>query len=240
MIRGLYNGAAALDVLARKQEIISSNLANVNTSGFRAARLAISQSDFSPAPDSINDLGPEIAEIRLDFKSDGRLSKTDRPLDVSIVGEGFLEFESDSGTLYSRAGQLYRDANTGELMNADRQRVQDAGGGSISIPDNVSDRDIVIASDGTITAKGNQLGQLALVNFANPNDLTLVSQSYFRAGPNMEEVDAEGSFLQFHQEFSNGNAISELVSMIVGTRQYEAVQKATQSISESLREHIRA
>lgn len=239
MIRGLYNGAAALDVLARKQEVISANLANVNTSGYRAAQLAVSQSNFSPAPDSINDLGPEVSEVKLSW-TNGRLHKTDRPLDVSIVGDGFLEFESPEGLLYSRAGQLYRNPESGELTNGDGYILQDAGGGSIAIPDNVSDRDIVISSNGTITADGNEIGQLSLTAFANNDDLTPASQSFFRAGPNVQRVDAQGSVLQFHQEFSNGNAISELVSMIVGTRQYEAVQKVTKSISESLREHIRA
>lgn len=239
MIRGLYNGAAALDVLARQQELISSNLANVNTSGFRASRASVAQSNIEPSSGSINELGPEISEVRLEF-SNGRLQRTDRPLDVSLAGDGFLEFETPEGLLYSRAGQMYRNPETGDLTNSDGYILQDANGGSISIPNDVSDRDIVIGPDGTISANGNQLGQLAVVSFDDNNKLKAVSQSFFGIGEAVKQPETEASLLQFHQEYSNVNAISEMVAMIVGTRQYEAVQKVTQTISESLREHIRA
>ena len=239
MIRGLYNGAAALDVLARRQELISANLANVNTSGYRASRIAVSQSEITPSDDSINDLGPEVAAVQFNW-TNGRLTKTDRPLDVSIVGDAFLEYETPQEQMYSRVGQLYRNPDSGELTNGDGYLVQDANGGSISIPDDVGDREIVITADGTITANGQELGQLSLVSFEDNNQLTPASQSYYQAGQNVQRKESEASVLQYHQEFSNGNAISELVSMIVGTRQYEAVQKVTQAISESLRDHIRS
>lgn len=241
MIRGLYNGAAALDMLAQRQEMISSNLANVNSSGHRMARMAVSQRDDQPSDGFINDLGPKVDQIALDFNA-GRLHKTDRPLDVSIVGNGFFEFDSPDGALYTRGGQFYRDAATDELINSEGLRVQDANGGPISIPANIGDREITIADDGTITANGRTLGQLSVVSFNDNKTLDSLNDnhSWFRAGPNSQITDKPTNVLQGHQEYSNGNAVSEMVSMIIGTRQYEAVQRVTKTISESLKEHIRA
>ena len=241
MIRGLYNGAAALNMLTQRQELISANLANMNTSGHRMSRMAVAQRDDPPSDGFINDLGPKTEQIQLDFTS-GRLHRTDRPLDVSIVGDAFFKFEGPEGDLYSRSGQFYRDAQSDELKNSDGLRLVDAGGGAITIPANVGDREIVISDDGTITANGRTLGQISIVSFADNQSLDRVdqSQSWFRAGANTQTVNSTASVLQAHQEYSNGNAVSEMVSMIIGTRHYEAVQRVTKTISESLQEHIRA
>jgi flagellar basal body rod protein FlgG len=238
MIRGLYNGAAALDVIAKQQEFISSNLANLNTSGHRMAQLVVTQRE-NPQPDSIfNEQGPEVLEVHTSFEN-GRLHQTGRPLDASLVGDGFFSFESPTGTVYSRSGQFYRNGESGTLVNSEGLAVLGEGG-PITIPEDVGDREIVINGDGTITGDGQEFGKLAVVAFTDNQSLIRVSQSIFKAGEDSVPTDSEAVVTQFNQEYSNGNPVSQMISMIIGTRHYEAVQKASKTISDSLREHIRA
>jgi flagellar basal body rod protein FlgG len=238
MIRGLYNGAAALDVIAKQQELISSNLANINTSGHRVAQFAVNQRENPQGENLLNERGPEAVTLHTDFKN-GRLHRTDRPLDVSLVGDGFFSFESPTGPVYSRGGQFYRSPDSGNLVNGEGLTVLGESG-PISIPQDVGDREIFIDNDGTISANGQELGKLSVVAFENNQSLTPVSQSIFKAGPNSQEIQSTAVVSQFNQEYSNGNPVTEMIAMIVGMRQYEAVQKASTTISESLREHIRA
>ena len=238
MIRGLYNGAAALDVIAKQQEFISSNLANLNTSGHRMAQLVVTQRE-NPQPDSIlNERGPEALVVHTSFES-GRLHQTGRPLDASLVGDGFFSFQSPTGIVYSRGGHFYRDGNSGTLVNPDGFPVMGESG-PISIPEDVGDSEILIDGDGTISGAGEEIGKLAVVAFSDNQSLIPISQSIFKAGAESIQTDSQAVVTQFNQEYSNGNPVSEMISMIIGTRHYEAIQKASKTISESLREHIRA
>ncbi|QEG23387.1 flagellar hook-basal body protein [Mariniblastus fucicola] len=238
MIRGLYNGAAALDVITRQQEVISSNLANLNTSGYRSAQLVVNQRENPQPNNPRNELGPESLEVLTSFEN-GRLHQTDRPLDASLVGDGFFSFESPDGTLYSRAGHFYRSPDSGTLVSNEGLPVLGESG-PINIPADIADSEIVIGEDGTVSGKGQQFGKLAVVGFRDNQSLERVSQSFFKAGQNSVQTDATAVVTQFNQEYSNGNAVSEMIAMVIGTRHYEAVQKATTAISEAMREHIRA
>lgn len=238
MIRGLYSGAAAMDVISKQHQLISDNLANLNTSGHRIARFAIEQRENPLSENTFNELGPETVERLTDF-SNGRLHHTGRALDASLVGDGFFAFEGPSGLLYSRGGQFYRNVDSGNLVNNQGYEVQ-GDGGPINIPDNVAESDIVITPDGTITSNGEELGQLRIVSFEDNQTLFPISQSVFQATDQTVEAESTATVVQFNQELSNGNPVSQMIALISGTRQYEAVQKATTAQAESLREHIRA
>lgn len=238
MIRGLYNGAAALDVIAKQQELISSNLANLKTSGHRAVKFAVNQRENPIARNAFHELGPQVSQPNIDF-SNGPLHLTDRPLDAGLVGEGFFVFDGPDGELYSRGGQFYRQPDSGTLVNIDGWVVQGESG-SITIPPEVGDHEIAIATDGTISGNGQVFGKLSIVDFEDKNSLMGHGSSVFSARDNSVTLESSAVVNQFHQEYSNANPLSELVSMIIGTRQYEAVQKETTAISEALREHIRA
>lgn len=251
MIRGIYNGAAALNVIAQQQELISSNLANLNTGGHRRAQLAhkerenptnvyggLQHSAASNATTRMDLLGPGATTRKFDF-TNGRLHHTGRPLDVSLVGDGFFVLENSTGDVYTRSGNFYRNPETDSLVNGDGIPVKGENG-PINIPKDVGDSEIYIANDGTISAGEQTLGKLAIVSFANNDDLLPVSQSGFQAGPNIETVPSEAKTQQYYQELSNSSPVTELIALIAGTRQYEAVQKISTAISEALREHIRA
>ncbi len=238
MIHGLYNGAAALDVIARQQELISANLANLNTSGYRRAQFVVAQRENPSPGGTAKELGPEVLEVQTDFQN-GRLHPTGRALDASLVGDGFFSFQSPEGVVYSRGGRFFRDADSGTLINSEGHAVLGENG-TIEVPDDVGDNAITIAEDGTVSAGGEELGKLAVTSFADNQTLIPLSQSVFRAGPQSVATESTASVTQFNQEFSNTNPVSEMIAMVIGMRQYEAVQKASTAMSESLREHIRA
>lgn len=238
MIHSLYNGAAALDVITKQQELISSNLANLNTSGHRKAQFVVVQRENPQSSNATKELGPEVLEIHTSFEN-GRLHQTNRPLDASLVGDGFFSFESPTGTVYSRGGQFYRDPESGTLVNGEGLSVLGESG-PITIPPEIGDSEILINGDGTITGAGEELGKLAVVAFTDNQSLIPISQSVFRAGPDSATTESSAVVTQYNQEYSNTNPVSEMISMVIGTRHYEAVQRASKAISESLSEHIRA
>lgn len=179
-----------------------------------------------------------MLQVQTDFQN-GRLHPTGRSLDASLIGDGFFSFQSPEGVVYSRGGRFFRDAESGTLINGEGLAVLGENG-TIEVPEDVGDRQITIAEDGTISAAGEEIGKLAIAKFTNNQSLIPLSQSVFSAGPQSVAEDSTAVVTQFNQEFSNANPVSEMIAMVVGMRQYEAVQKASTTLSESLREHIRA
>lgn len=237
MIDGLYSGASALDTLAKQQEIISSNLMHANSSGHRRIQAGVKQRFELENIDANIDLGPEIETYQTDFQP-GRQLQTGRPLDVAVSGDGFFVFEDGATELLSRNGRLFRNPESNLLVNEEGFPIQGESG-PISIDSNIADQDLTIAPDGTIAAGGNALGRIRTVAFEDNNTLIPVGVSAFTASSRSVESDRNVELSQYRHELSNVQPVAELVAMIVNNRQYEAVQKATRALSDSLREYIR-
>jgi len=237
VLNGLYSGASALNTLAKQQELISSNLMHVNSSGHRRLTGSVHQRFELENLDASIDLGPEIRSIQTDFEP-GRLNQTDRPLDVAIAGDGFFVFDNNGSDYLTRNGRLYRDPNSNELVNDKGFPIQGEGG-PITIDEGISDRNIAIAPDGTVSTNGEVLGQIKTVAFTNNQSLEAVDVTGFKPGATSVESDESVMVSQFQHELSNVQPVTELVALIVNNRQHEAVQKATRAISDALREYIR-
>ena len=239
MIDGLYSGAAAMHMLNRQQEIVSTNLMNINTVGHKKLHNGISQLSPSELAQTRKDrFGPTIQTQQSDF-SQGPSEQTSRPLDVSVHGDGFLVVETPDGTHFTRDGRLYRDPDSGNLVNAQGHAFQ-GDGGAITVPAGTSDQSISISQQGVVSADGVELGQLQIVGYENPETLVPKGYSLFAESEDSIQQDADFQIRQGELEKSNVNPVNELIVLIVSSRQYEAVQKATRGISESLREHIQS
>ena len=238
MLNGLYSGAAAMQTLAKHQEVISSNLMHANSSGHRRMQPAIRQRFEVDSPQTTQDLGPEVEKFTTDF-SPGRRVPTERPLDIAIEGDGFFAFQNGAEQYLTRNGRLFRDPNSNLLVNEDGLAISGMGG-PIAIDPDVGDTQISIASDGTVSAAGREVGQIRAVTFEDNSKLVPVGALGFRAGPDAVESNAAARITQYSHELSNVQPVSELISLIVNTRQNEAIQKATRTLSESLREYIRS
>lgn len=238
MLDGLYSGAAALNTLADQHEVISNNLMHLNSSGHRRLQAGVTQKFEVDNLDANIDLGPEIESYGVDF-SEGRHLQTGRPLDVAITGDGFFVFDQNGREYLSRDGRLFRNPETNFLVNGEGFPVQGEGG-PIAIEPNIADTNISIAADGTVAAGGQIVGTLRTLAYENNQTLIPVGSTGYMAGPDSVVRDGPISVSQYQHELSNVQPVTELVALIVNNRQYDAVQKATRALADTLREYIRS
>ena len=210
---------------------------HLNTSGHRRQQLAVKQRFDTENLDALLDLGPEVEAKQVDF-TEGRRIQTGRPLDVAISGDGFFVFDDGSREVYSRNGRLFRDAESNLLVNEEGFPIQ-GDAGTITIEPSVADREITIATDGTVMARGNSIGTIKTIAFEDNQSLAPVGVTGFVKGDETVEAESQARVIQSQHELSNVQPVSELVALIVNNRQYAAVQKATRAMSDALREYIR-
>ena len=237
MLNGLYSSATALDVLSQQQEAIASNLAHLNTPGHR--RMVFSLVEQTAAGDPNEAVpGVKIQKQSADF-TPGRMEPTGRQLDLALNGDGFFVYQGAEGPMYSRSGVVFRDAESNELRNSNGFPLVGDGGTPVTYDGAISD--LVIGSDGTISQAGqNQsLGKISIVSFDDNQLLESESQTYFRAGQATIGPAENVSVLQGSRELSNASSMNELISLIVGSRQFEASQRAIRMISDAMQESIR-
>ena len=238
MINGLYSGATALDVFSRQQELISSNLAHLNTPGHRRVLFSFEEKSVTADQGKQSLPGMNVNETGIDF-SQGRLESTGRPLDVSIQGDGFFEYQGEGEqTFYSRSGVLFR-ANDGKLVNGEGMPIL-SGGSPVVIPPDVSDRDLMIDSTGTVFAGQNEIGKLTLTQFDNNKLLESDSTTYFQIGQATETPGDPAMIVQGMRELSNAHPVTELINLIIGSRHFEAAQRAMRTISDTIQENVRS
>lgn len=247
MFNGIYSGATALENYSRQQEVISSNLAHLNTPGYRRQLLTFEEHVAEVDGVVGSYPGSGISSVATDFEA-GPKKSTDRKLDVAIGGDGFLVYQGAEAELYSRNGVLFRDSQ-GQLVNGDGLPVLGEGNQPIVIPPEVSDWDIQIQPDGTISAGGTiagggiQIGQLNVVQFdnnqlLNAGEVESNSQIYFKLGEATLTPAENPLVMQGYRELSNAHPVTELISLIVGSRGVESAQRAIRAISDAVKENI--
>lgn len=232
MIRGLYAGASGMLAEAQRTDVISNNLANVNTAGFKKditvtkdfASLLISRvNDGAEAP-VIGTLGVGVMvdEIATDF-STGTVKTTGNDFDLAIEGKGFFAVETPQGKRYTRNGTFARSSK-GELVTSDGYRVLGTNGPII-----VTDGKMSVSSDGRVMVDNNEVGRLQLVDFTDEKQLKKEGASLFVASNGQQEQAAAGGVKQGALEMANVNVVGEMVNLISNYRAYEINGKVVQS-----------
>lgn len=235
MMRGLYAGATAMDALTQQHELITSNLANINSNGFRRAILTMEERN---SPDNAQLVGTKVTGKTIDF-SEGPKQRTGRPLDVALGGDGFFSVQTPDGVRYTRAGSFHRDPTSGALVNGDAYPVIGAGG-PLTIDAQFNDNELTIDSSGTISARGQVLGSIAVTAFADKQQLQPQGQIYFAAPNNIAQVPPTAQVMQGHLEMSNGQPVSELIALIMTSRLFEAAERSIRTISETTQQNYRS
>jgi flagellar basal-body rod protein FlgG len=236
-------------------DVISNNLANVSTNGFKRGRAVFQDlmyqtlrqpgaqvGDATQLPSGLQlGTGARVAATER-IHSTGNLNNTGSEMDVAINGRGFLPVELPDGTqAYTRDGALQRDQN-GQLVTVSGYVIQPP----INVPDNALS--ITIGNDGmvSVTQPGAagvnvQIGQLQIATFINPTGLQSIGENLYletdSSGPaNLLQpgVDGAGSIMQKYVETSNVNVAEELVNMITTQRAYEMNSKAVKTSDEML------
>lgn len=242
----LWTAKTGLDAQQTRMQVISNNLANTNTTGFKRDRAVFQdllyQTVRQPGAQSSQDTqlpsglstgtGVRVVSTEKLF-SQGNLSQTEDPLDLAIQGRGFFEVLTPDGSLaYTRDGSFQVDAQ-GQMVTATGYVLQPG----ITIPENSSG--VTIGQDGTVTATlagasaPTQLGVIGLADFINPAGLqskggNLYQETASSGAPTQGTagIGGLGSLIQGAVETSNVNVVEELVSMIETQRAYEISSKA--------------
>ncbi|TNJ42270.1 flagellar hook-basal body complex protein [Phaeobacter sp. B1627] len=204
--------------LLNEMRVVANNIANSATSGFRSEGLIFSEYvQSAPGQESLS-MGR--ANIRNTSLEQGTLSQTNGTYDLAIEGDGFFMVETPVGNRLTRAGNFTPNA-AGDLVTADGYRVLDAGQAPVFVPGDA--QTVSFGADGTLSADGQQLGQIGL--FLPGEDAQILREDGVMFRVEGETVAAEDAkVLQGFVEGSNVNTIHQLARMIEVQRAYEMGQ----------------
>lgn len=238
MIRGMYSAASALVVASEQQEVTAYNLANATAAGYRQRGLVFETFDrvLGRTEEPTGDIvGARTVQAYHDFRP-GPLQQTGHPYDLALSEpDGFFVLTGPNGPLYTRNGTFYRTAG-GQLVSPGGYPLQN-NNGTITIPPDA--RKVIIATDGSITADGEPLGNVNVVRFANPQQLTAAGPTLYSAPPEAGAAPAPARVLQGFREGSNVQPADAMVRLIIGSRYYDAAQRSLRAISESMQLNTR-
>lgn len=212
---GLVESAAAiLGASERRLETISNNVSNISTPGFKR------QIDFNEV--FLEQRDNIIGSTRFD-SSQGKLSKSDNPLDLAISGAAFFQLRSGNELFYSRQGQ-FRLADDGTVATPQGYVLQQAGGGDLIL----ESPNIDVLEDGTVVDHGRPIARIGLFATADAGSLRSVGGSLFTAEQGHMR---EASGVQLRQgmiEMSNVSLGDEMVGIMEALRQAESGARLTQ------------
>ena len=215
---GLTQAARALHYWERRQEIVANNLANSETSGFKAERVFARLLGEAAGP---------VADTATDLRS-GTLRATGNPLDLALEGEGFFVVNTEQGERLTRGGAFRLDEQ-GQIVDANGNALLGDGGPLTT----TSSGSIVIDSAGKVTVDGSEVGTIRVVNIPDGADLQHLGGNLFSTDAQLEPMEADPRLVrQGHVEESNVNTVGSLVDMISIQRSYAAVQRAVTTLDE--------
>lgn len=253
MVKGLYTAYTGLRNEQRRLDVISNNIANSNTTGYKkmgvtsqtfdrelAVRIDDDSDVYLKKPIGDVSLGVKIGETYTDF-TQGGFRNTGNPYDIALAGDGFFTISmTDKAGVehirYTRDGS-FTVTREGYLVTKDGDFVLGTNNQRIQIP-GADTAEVSIDSLGNIYANEVFVGQLQVVDFQNHDALLLYGENMFDALPEAGMVASNALTRQGYLETSNVNIINEMVSMITITRAYETNQKMVQTIDSSLEKAV--
>jgi flagellar basal-body rod protein FlgF len=240
MENALLVGLARQATLERQLNVVANNIANVNTTGYKADQSLFEEYLRSGAHED-NFVGRDRAvsyvQDRATFHdmTEGPLQQTNNPLDVAIDGGGFLAVQTAAGELYTRDGNLQLN-NVGQLVTENGDAVLGTAGPILFQP---TDHDINISPDGTITVQEGAgrtdtiRGKLRMVSFADAQQILKQGSNLYSLGEGAQpQPDLKSTLKQGYIEKSNVNSVAEMSRMMEVTRSYTAVSNMLQQESD--------
>jgi flagellar basal-body rod protein FlgG len=254
MMRAMWSAAAGMNVQTTNMDTISNNLANVNTTGFKKQRAEFQDllyqtintagtntSTTTTYPGNIQiGHGARLSGMSRDFTT-GSLKPAASKYDMAIEGAGFFRVLMPDGTFgYTRDGNFSLDQN-GNLVTSNGNQLDP----QITIPQDALS--VSVATDGTVSVtepgqtQPQQVGQITISNFINPNGLNAIGHNLFQpTQASGDPIDGTpgltglGTIQQSFLEVSNVDMAEEMVNMIIGQRAYEANSKTIQTVNSML------
>ena len=214
--------------LRRALDVTANNIANANTSGFKAENLLFEEylHKMDDAPPKLRNLSLVLDSGVMRDMSQGPIEITDAPLDVALDGEGFFQIETENGLRYTRNGHFTIN-DQGQLTTRGGDAVLDEDSRPITL--NAEDGAVTISSDGAITTKSGEVARIGVFQFEQLGALKKVEGGLFEAEEfTQPERVEQPNMLQGAIEASNVKTIVQMTKMIDIMRSY---QSATRLIS---------
>ena len=251
----IYSSLSGASAAMQQMEVVSQNIANSNTAGFKALRSnfedllylerqqpGVENADGDQRPAGLFvGLGTRISNTQLDLSAGSAIPDSGE-FSMMIAGQGFFQVTSGDKIGYTRAGNFFRNSE-GDLVlgNGDGPRLEPI----VQIPEGATG--ISIASDGTITGildgdiTPQEFGQIQLATFTNTTGLRPLGKNLFEetaaSGPPIVDVPLEGTFGSIRQGFlegSNADPVRELINLIKTQRNFEMNSQSIQAADEAL------
>jgi len=212
----------SITALMREFNIITHNMANISTVGYKRVCNSFSKAIDGTTPS--DSTGTVDLTSAFDF-SQGNITDTGRPLDFALMGDGFFVIETTKGPVYTRNGMFMTNAD-GRIVDTNGRSVSGEDG-PITLPPTMSLSEVHVSSDGSISANGALIGKFRIVDFNDKEaELLPAGGSCFEAPKDIRPELAENIVVkQGYLEASNVKMVDELVDMIMVQRLYEANMK---------------
>jgi flagellar basal-body rod protein FlgG len=242
MIRSLYIAATGMITQRSKMDVITNNVANADTTGYKSDRM-ISRSFEDMLLERIGDpsvvsLRPEVGplntgthidEIMTDF-SGGSLEETGETTDLAIQGDGFFCIQTPQGVAYTRSGNFYVNAE-GDVVTQEGYYVLGKNGGRI----HTGTASFTVSEDGTFWVDGNMAGSLRIVQFNDTAALRKTGDNLYVSYNNEQPTQVEAPVVrQGFLESSNVDIATEMVDMLTVSRAYESNQRVIKMVDGTL------
>lgn len=236
MSTGTYVAISAQIAMERRLEAIASNIANINTAGYRAVGVRFSTELAQAGQVQVNFASQGEAYV---MRNQGPIAHTGNNLDVAVDGDGWFALEAPDGTVYTRDGRFYMTDN-GDLQSVNGYSVLDSGGAPITL--DPTGGPVEIGENGGISQGGQRLGVIGL--FAIPADAKLTrhdNSAVISDKPADPVVDMTASSVrQGYVEGSNVNSIVEMTRLIEASRAFDQATAALGQDDQLTQEAIKS
>lgn len=252
MIRGLYTSGWSMLAIQKKMDIISNNMANASTNGYKKDTLVLEsfpdlmtkiikdtdQGSAGPRDIGTMQLGSDVGEV-FTYYSQGQLSKTESNLDMAIKDSSSAFFTIAApdgadgvGVFYTRDGAFTKSGDN-TLVTKEGYAVLGENGPII-----LQDGSFIVEEDGTVMQNDEIIDKLLITEFEDVSVLKKFGYNLIRADENAQTREFTGIVQQGYAELSNVNIVREMVDMITVLRSYEANQKVLQAMDGTLEKAV--
>ncbi len=233
MVRGIDIASQGMIPLMDKQDQIANNLANMNTTGYKASGLFLKTyqkylENDQQQPDAVGSIKADA--VNIDY-SEGPMVQTGSPLDLSIKGSGFFTVMTADGPEYTRNGNFSLDSQ-GQIVTSDGSKVLGKGG-FLQVDPRYP---VAVNENGEVVQQGQVRGMLRIADFPKPYAMSRCGESRFKPVDETAPEQASGGYVvkEGYLETSNVSAVRNMVEMISSYRNFEADQKAVQAQDQTL------
>lgn len=232
MSTGIWMAASGASSQITALESTANNLANANTVGYKADQAVFQEHLIQAmyagrAQREMRYNG--VAQVATDMRS-GPLQVTNKPLDVTIDGEGFFAVRTPRGERYTRAGSFQIGAD-GNVVTAQGYPVLDSGGSPLSVQPDA--KVLSIGDDGTLSVDDSEVGQLKVVKFRDVAGLEKEGEQFFRPTARSGAAQVTPAVIQAGAlELPNVSIVKGMTDLVSATRAFEALERAVESFSQ--------